>query len=103
MQKKDKEAVAIIRVKVKYLLLLSTVIGKNEEDFCLADPVVISDLLEAIADKYGTAFKREFYQGRKEPFYLVLINGRYIDNLNGLNSKLADRDQIVFIPPISGG
>ncbi len=34
---------------------------------------------------------------------LVLINGREISVLNGLETKLNDEDEIVFIPVVHGG
>jgi molybdopterin synthase sulfur carrier subunit len=34
---------------------------------------------------------------------LVLVNGREISVLNGLETKLNDGDEIVFIPVVHGG
>jgi len=34
---------------------------------------------------------------------LILINGREISVLNGLETKLKDGDEIVFIPVVHGG
>jgi molybdopterin synthase sulfur carrier subunit len=34
---------------------------------------------------------------------LVLVNGREISVLNGLETKLNDEDEIVFIPVVHGG
>ena len=34
---------------------------------------------------------------------LILINGREISVLNGLETKLNDGDEIVFIPVVHGG
>lgn len=34
---------------------------------------------------------------------LILVNGREISVLNGLNTRLADDDEVVFIPVVHGG
>jgi len=34
---------------------------------------------------------------------LILVNGREISVLNGLETKLSDGDEIVFIPVVHGG
>jgi len=34
---------------------------------------------------------------------LILVNGREISVLNGLETKLNDRDEIVFVPVVHGG
>ena len=34
---------------------------------------------------------------------LILVNGREISVLNGLETKLKDKDEIVFVPVIHGG
>jgi molybdopterin synthase sulfur carrier subunit len=34
---------------------------------------------------------------------LILVNGREISVLNGLESKLKDGDEIVFVPVVHGG
>ena len=34
---------------------------------------------------------------------LILVNGKEISVLNGLNTKLRDGDEVVFIPVVHGG
>ena len=34
---------------------------------------------------------------------LILVNGREISVLNGLETRLEDRDELVFIPVVHGG
>jgi molybdopterin synthase sulfur carrier subunit len=38
-----------------------------------------------------------------KPGIKIIINGRDIDYLNGLDTQLKDGDVIVIIPPIAGG
>jgi len=50
--------------------------------------------------------KRNLIGGEGEnqhPNALILVNGREISVLNGLNTRLVDDDEIVFIPVVHGG
>lgn len=38
-----------------------------------------------------------------KPNALILVNGREISVLNGLNTKVKDGDEIVFVPVVHGG
>ena len=38
-----------------------------------------------------------------KPNALILVNGREISVLNGLETKLKDGDEIVFVPVVHGG
>jgi molybdopterin converting factor small subunit len=41
--------------------------------------------------------------GKVRPNSLVLVNGREISVLNGLDTILKDDDEVVFIPVVHGG
>ena len=62
-----------------------------------------------LIEKMGTdspELKRNLIGGEGEhqhPNALVLVNGREISVLNGLNTRLVDDDEVVFIPVVHGG
>jgi molybdopterin synthase subunit MoaD len=41
--------------------------------------------------------------GNLKPMYNILVNGRAVEWLNGLDTRLKNGDEVVFIPPAAGG
>jgi len=74
----------------------------KEKIIQLKEGATIGDLLELICDSKE---KRDalFKNGSIKPFVAVLINGKHIQYLNGLSSKLFDSDKISLFPPVGGG
>lgn len=65
--------------------------------------------VKELIEKMGTEspeLKRNLIGGEGEnqhPNALILVNGREISVLKGLNTRLVDNDEIVFIPVVHGG
>ena len=67
-------------------------------------PATLGDLIEALAARYGPAFRRAVLDGeRLRPAVVVLINGRNARSLGGADAPLAPRDEISIFPPLGGG
>jgi molybdopterin synthase sulfur carrier subunit len=50
--------------------------------------------------------KRSLINQQLDPAYpnaLILVNGKEISVLNGLDTKLKDGDEVVFVPVVHGG
>lgn len=65
----------------------------------------ISDLLSTLMEKYPGLSDEIFRDGRRElkDFVNILINGRNISFLDGLDTRLNNGDIIVLFPPAGGG
>ncbi|NIU38491.1 hypothetical protein GWN65_00530, partial [Candidatus Bathyarchaeota archaeon] len=50
------------KVRVQYLGLIKTLIGRSEDNFELADDAPLSELLNRIAGVYGKPFQNEVYE-----------------------------------------
>ena len=42
-------------------------------------------------------------EGRLEPFLVIMVNGQNAVRLNGLDTELKDGDEVLIMPPITGG
>ncbi len=65
----------------------------------------VSELIEKISMD-SPELKRNLVGGEGENQHsnaLILVNGREISVLNGLKTRLADKDEVVFIPVVHGG
>lgn len=65
----------------------------------------LMDLVNAVT-KEMPALRRSLLDEQLEepkPNALILVNGKEISVLNGLETKLKDGDEVVFVPVVHGG
>lgn len=62
---------------------------------------VINDLIVKYGGKFGDTILEN--DGRLKKNIKVLLNGRDIDYINGLDSAIKDKDTIYLFPAIAGG
>lgn len=95
-------------IKVKYLGLMNNKVRKKEEEIELREGLLILDLLEKLAEKYGEQLKNLFFvkKGKGyilQPAFLVTVNGILTIQLNGMNAKLNNEDSVSLMMTVSGG
>ena len=97
------------KVKLKLLLIFTDIIGKKEIEY-------EASTVKEVIDKFLAEYKENFEEKEKiseqifneetgyfKDWMLILINGRNIKFLDGLETKLKDKDVIVLSPPMAGG
>lgn len=65
----------------------------------------IGDVLSILADRYGKDFREIVFNknGQLSRNTKILLNGTYIDYIDGLDSSASDGDTIYLFPAIGGG
>jgi len=79
-------------VSVKYFSILSNITGKRSEEITIQSGDTVRKLLEILEDRYPDL-------SRYKPYLRVAVNQEYTE----MDYCPADRDEIVFITPVSGG
>ncbi len=93
-----------MKIWVRYLATLYDLMGTMRDVLEVPDGSTVMDLIKAIDEKYGGRLSREILDGgRLKDEYNILVNGRAIDYLAGLGTRLKDGDEVVFLPPVGGG
>ena len=90
----------MMKVKVKFLTLLYEMTKTLNAEIELPEGATLLDLIRRIDDIIYPGFSKVILDCNnkiKEKF-LVLINGRSPDFLNGVNTKLSDGDEVTFLP-----
>jgi molybdopterin synthase sulfur carrier subunit len=90
---------------VKFIGALRHVSGAGEFNVDCKDGTSIMELMNEIT-KEAPGLKRSLIDQQLEdtrPNALILVNGREISVLEGLETKLKNGDQIVFVPVVHGG
>jgi len=88
---------------VRFFATLREVTGETETD-CEAPAAVLGELLETLAARYGSGFRRAVLDGtRLAPAVMVLVNGHNARFSGGVETPLQVDDEIAIFPPVGGG
>ena len=96
-----------MRITLQFHSVLRGIIGEREDTIDLSNDVTIEEALTTILNTYAHHF-RDYIHDEQGSIQLVfgsaiLINGRSITTLQGLQTKLEEGDVISIIPPGGGG
>ncbi|MEM2320475.1 MAG: MoaD family protein [Candidatus Bathyarchaeia archaeon] len=93
-------------IKVHFLFNLRSIVGEKEVILRLENNVTtIRDLIRLLIGKYGEKLEKVL-RGESEEFnssITILVNGRNVVFIKGLETTLSDGDIISIIPPAGGG
>ncbi|MGC8543913.1 MAG: MoaD/ThiS family protein [Vulcanisaeta sp.] len=94
-----------MKVQVKFLASLYDITKVLKTEIEVPDNTTVKDLIQIIDKSISPNFSRVILNddGKLKDQYVILINGRSIDFLNGLSTKLTSGDEVVFLPPAGGG
>lgn len=90
-------------VEVKFFANFREILGRKKIS---VSAKTVGELLEYIGQEYEELGKELFANegsGELNDFVNILVNGRRIDILDGLDTKLEDGDTIAIFPPVAGG
>jgi molybdopterin synthase sulfur carrier subunit len=93
---------------VRFFTNLREITGKKEEtlEFSDGEDVTVDKVLKKLAELYGKDFVEYVYDsktGAVKDYLQVLVNGRSTSALEGLDTRLVDKDVLAIIPPVGGG
>ena len=92
----------IMKIKVKIFATLRDSVGWKEKEYNVEAKDINNFLKEVVGGKlYNIIMDKS--KGELNPQYKILLNGRDIDFLDGLKTKLKDQDLIAIFPPVGGG
>ena len=92
-------------IAIKFIGSLRHVLGTGELALSCKSYVAIRELMNEIIKELPELKRSRIDQqlGDPRPNTLVLVNGREISVLDGLETKLKDGDEVVLIPFVHGG
>ncbi|MFX0098640.1 MAG: ubiquitin-like small modifier protein 1 [Candidatus Hodarchaeota archaeon] len=93
-----------MRIKVRFFAYLSEIAGINGKlEFDIEEGSNITQFLEALFKSHYIREKLLDEQGELKPDINILINGREIKFLSGMDTLLEPGDEISIFPPVVGG
>ncbi|MCL1805065.1 MAG: MoaD family protein [Clostridiales bacterium] len=90
-------------MKILYFAYIRDITGCKQEPWP-AEPDMRT-LLRSLCAKYGETLRKKIYApGSEEPGDVILmVNGRHIEHLGGLDAALVENDTIHIFPMVAGG
>lgn len=95
-----------IAVKVRTILDLKKIIGSGEATLLIPPASTLKELLGIMIEKWGQELATRICEPdaiRPLPYIRLMVNGRDIAFLNRLETELQEGDEILILPPVSGG
>ena len=88
---------------VRYFADIRPLAGTDEEELGKVPPTV-NALLTSLAAAKGAAFERRVFEGGKlSSTIILLVNGRNVLHLNGVETALKPDDVVAVFPMVAGG
>lgn len=95
----------MLKINIKVFANLGEILGFNSLEINVPSETV-GKLIGFISNKYDQKFEKlliDSETGELRKSYIVLVNGRNINFLNGLKTVLKNDDEIAVFPPTGGG
>ncbi len=96
----------VIHVKVRLLGVFRGLSGKGWVPVESEGPTNVRKVIQKLTEAFSPEFKRVLIDPELEdprPNALILVNGREISVLQGLETEVNDGDEIVLVPVSHGG
>ena len=96
----------VIRVKVGLIGVFQGLSGKSQLPLELEEPAAVRDVVRKIAESSPPQLNRALIDPElndPRPNALILVNGKEVGVLDGLETEVVDGDDIVLISVAHGG
>jgi len=95
-----------VKVYVRLFTTLRELTGKREETLEFdARIVTVEDVLKELTGRYGKEFKEYLYNDKQmvRGYLQLLVNGKSVELLERIKTRLKEGDEVAIVPPVGGG
>lgn len=76
----------------------------GSKEICADSCPDLRELLDRLCTRYGGRLRAKLFTGdRLSGDIIIMVNGRHIEHLDGLDTKLGENDEISIFPRVAGG
>ena len=96
----------MILVKVRTILTLKTIMGSGETELPVAEGSTLGQLVVTLVNRYGDDLASHLYEPNSKnlrSYIRLMVNGRDIAFLEEMKTVLRNGDEVLILPPVSGG
>jgi molybdopterin synthase sulfur carrier subunit len=96
----------MITVKIYTILTLKQILGQREFEVSIQEGSTVKGLLAWMIERWGDKLSPHLFQPESDrvlSHIRLLVNGRDIQFLNGVDTVLHDGDEFSILPILTGG
>ena len=95
-----------VNVEVRFLGIFQRLSGKKRFKLKLEEPATVRKVVMNLTETFSSEFKRVLVDSQLDdprPNALILVGGKEISVLHGLETEVKDAEEIVLLPMVHGG
>ena len=95
-----------MKVTLHTILELKQVIGQRLTEIDLPDGSTVEDFLAYVRERWGDKLSTHLFDPDNSavlPYVRIMVNGQTIQFLEGMETPLREGDEVLILPPASGG
>ena len=95
-----------MKVTFHTILGLKQVVGQRLTEIDLAPGSTVEDFLAYLRERWGDELSAHLFDpdsGAVLPYVRIMVNGQTIQFLEGMETSLKEGDEVLILPPASGG
>jgi len=95
-----------MKITLHTILGLKEVIGQRLTEIELPQGSTVGDFLKYIRERWGDQLANRLFDpasGAVLPYVRIMVNGQTIEFLEGTETTLKEGDEVLILPPVSGG
>jgi len=96
----------LITVKIHTILTLKKILGKGEVELSVSEGSTLGELFTTMMNRWGDELAANVFEADSRnvlPYIRLMVNGQDIIFLNGMETVLQNGDEVLILPPVSGG
>jgi molybdopterin converting factor small subunit len=96
----------VISVEVRFLGIFQRLSGKKGFQVKLEEPATVKKVVMKLTETFSSEFKRVLVDSQLDdprPNALILVGGKEVSVLQGLETEVRDAEEIVLVPVVHGG
>ena len=94
------------KITLHTILDLKEVVGQRLTEVDLPDGSTVEDLMAYLSERWGDELSSRLFEPDGSaflPYVRIMVNGQTIQFLEGMETPLAEGDEVLILPPVSGG
>jgi len=96
----------LITVKVHTILTIKKILGKGAVELSVSEGSTLGELLTTMVNRWGHELAESLFEAESRdvlPHIRLMVNGQDITFLDGMETVLQNGDEVLILPPVSGG
>jgi molybdopterin converting factor small subunit len=96
----------VINIEIRLVGIFQRVSGKKCIKLRLEEPITVKTIILKLIEKFSDEFKQVLVDSQLDdprPKALILVGGKEINALQGLETAIKDTEEIVLVPIAHGG